>query len=108
MTSQTMDKDDAVSRFCQQDVPVYRAVDCSVSLNVGPVRVMYDAEPFGLGGVVWSQDPAYAEEVADRIGIIHKGRLIELGTMAELRDRHEGKGDRLEEIFLEMVEAETA
>ena len=45
-----------------------------------------------------------AEELADRIGIIHKGKLIELGTMAELRHRHEGHGKRLEEMFLEMVE----
>ena len=45
-----------------------------------------------------------AEEVADRIGIINKGKLIELGTMAELRSRHEGEGKRLEQMFLEMVE----
>lgn len=45
-----------------------------------------------------------AEELADRIGIIHRGKLIELGTMAEIRQRHEGEGMRLEDIFLEMVE----
>lgn len=45
-----------------------------------------------------------AEELADRIGIIHKGKLLELGTMAELRQRHEGHGKKLEEMFLEMVE----
>jgi ABC-2 type transport system ATP-binding protein len=44
-----------------------------------------------------------AEEVADRIGIINRGRLIALGTMAELRRSHEFEGKRLEEIFLEMV-----
>lgn len=49
-----------------------------------------------------------AEEVADRIGIIHKGKLIELGTMAELRSRHEGEGKRLEQMFLEMVEEQSA
>ncbi len=49
-----------------------------------------------------------AEELADRIGIIHKGRLIELGTMADLRRRHEGDGKRLEEIFLEMVSEDAA
>lgn len=49
-----------------------------------------------------------AEELADRIGIIHRGKLIELGTMNELRERHEGDGKRLEEIFLEMVAEEMA
>lgn len=45
-----------------------------------------------------------AEELADRIGILHRGRLVELGTLAELRHRHESKGQRLEDIFLGMVE----
>lgn len=45
-----------------------------------------------------------AEELADRIGILHRGRLVELGTLAELKQRHESKGQRLEDIFLGMVE----
>ena len=46
----------------------------------------------------------WADRYCRLIGIIHKGKLLELGTMAELRQRHEGHGKRLEEIFLEMVE----
>jgi ABC-2 type transport system ATP-binding protein len=49
-----------------------------------------------------------AEELADRIGVVHRGRLIALGTMSEIRQRHEGAGKRLEEIFLEMVEEASA
>jgi ABC-type multidrug transport system ATPase subunit len=45
-----------------------------------------------------------AEELADRIGIIHHGKLIALGTLAELRAQHEERGTRLEDIFLSMVE----
>lgn len=44
-----------------------------------------------------------AEKLCDRIGIIHKGRLIASGTMNELR-----QGDNresLENIFLELTEA---
>ena len=44
-----------------------------------------------------------AEAVADRIGIIHRGRLIAVGTMPELRalaDRQQS----LEEIFLQLTE----
>ncbi len=44
-----------------------------------------------------------AEELADRIAILHEGRLIALGTMEELRGLDGNKGQKLEEIFLGMV-----
>lgn len=44
-----------------------------------------------------------AEELADRIGIIHHGRLIALGTLRELRDQFAHQGQDLESIFLSMV-----
>lgn len=43
-----------------------------------------------------------AEEMADRIGIIHGGRLIAVGTPEELRARS-GRED-LEEIFLQLTQ----
>ncbi|NUM34129.1 MAG: ABC transporter ATP-binding protein [Candidatus Brocadiae bacterium] len=43
-----------------------------------------------------------AEETATRIGIIHGGQLIVLGTLLELREKLQGK-DRLEDIFLELT-----
>ena len=49
-----------------------------------------------------------AEEVADRIGIIHHGRIIAQGTMEELRRIGEGRGKKLEEIFLDMVSEKPA
>ena len=48
-----------------------------------------------------------AEELADRIGIFQKGKLIFLGTVDELRAR-QNRGDAgLEELFLEMTESES-
>jgi ABC-2 type transport system ATP-binding protein len=41
---------------------------------------------------------AIAEEVADRIGIIHRGRLIRCGTLAELR--YGAERQTLEDFFL--------
>jgi ABC-2 type transport system ATP-binding protein len=40
-----------------------------------------------------------AEVVADRIGIIHRGKLVALGTLAELRARR-AQSQTLEDIFL--------
>ena len=44
-----------------------------------------------------------AEEVADRIGIIHRGKLLFVGTLEQLRAAQTQQGLNLEEIFLEMV-----
>jgi ABC-2 type transport system ATP-binding protein len=44
-----------------------------------------------------------AEEVADRVGILHRGKLLFVGTMEELRAAQAREGLKLEEIFLQMV-----
>jgi ABC-2 type transport system ATP-binding protein len=44
-----------------------------------------------------------AEKLCDRIGIIHRGRLVACGTMAELRQQNE-REKSLEDIFLELTE----
>ena len=45
-----------------------------------------------------------AEELADRIGIIDRGRLIVEGTVEEVKERIEGpSGKNLEEVFLEIT-----
>jgi ABC-2 type transport system ATP-binding protein len=46
-----------------------------------------------------------AEEMADRIGIIHQGRLIALGTREELR-RQSGAAGALEQTFLALTAQE--
>ncbi len=45
-----------------------------------------------------------AEKLCDRMGIIHKGKLIAIGTMDELRQGD--KKDSLENIFLELTDNE--
>jgi ABC-2 type transport system ATP-binding protein len=44
-----------------------------------------------------------AERLAQRIGIIHRGRLLLEGTLEELRERSGKPGATLEEIFLHLV-----
>jgi ABC-2 type transport system ATP-binding protein len=43
-----------------------------------------------------------AEEMADRIGIIHNGRLIAVGNRDELR-RQSGESGPLEDVFLALT-----
>lgn len=48
-----------------------------------------------------------AEEVADRVGIIHHGKLIALGTVTELRSKAQEAG-ALEKVFLSLIDQEEA
>ena len=50
---------------------------------------------------------AVAEDVCDRIGIIHKGLLIAMGTTDELRLRAQVQEGDLEEVFLILTEGES-
>jgi ABC-2 type transport system ATP-binding protein len=51
-----------------------------------------------------------AEQICTRIGIIYQGKVIEEGTLDQLRNKTEGKGGSLEEVFLKLTheEAEVA
>ncbi len=49
-----------------------------------------------------------AEEVCDRIAIIHRGRIVALGTMDELRCEADRPGSRLEEIFLALTDGRSS
>ena len=47
-----------------------------------------------------------AQELSDRIGVVFQGKLIALGTLAELRTQTAMDGS-LEEVFLKLTEEET-
>jgi ABC-2 type transport system ATP-binding protein len=56
----------------------------------------------GMTVLVSTHQLSVAEEMADRIGIIHGGRLIAVGTADELR-RQSGMAGPLEEVFLALT-----
>jgi len=56
----------------------------------------------GMTALVSTHELSVAEEMADRIGIIHQGRLIAVGTREELR-RQSGASGALEETFLALT-----
>jgi ABC-2 type transport system ATP-binding protein len=56
----------------------------------------------GMTVLVSTHQLSIAEEMADRIGIIHGGKLIAVGTREELRQQSGAAGE-LEEIFLSLT-----
>ncbi len=59
----------------------------------------------GMTVLVSTHQLSVAEELADRIGIMHKGRLIAAGTAEQLR-RQSGEAGPLEDIFLALTREE--
>ncbi len=51
---------------------------------------------------------AVAEDICDRIGIIHRGQLIAQGTLNDLRRQVQGGAPDLEAVFLNLTEASAA
>ncbi|MDA8019619.1 MAG: ABC transporter ATP-binding protein [Thermoanaerobaculia bacterium] len=71
------------------------------------------ADEDGLTIFMSTHTLSIAEEVADRIGIIHRGRLLHVGTVEEIkalaRRRQEHQlGGSLEDVFLELTRDEEA
>jgi ABC-2 type transport system ATP-binding protein len=59
----------------------------------------------GVAVFISTHTMSLASRLCDRIGIIQRGRLISEGTEAELRAAAGGRGEDLEELFLELTEA---
>ena len=49
-----------------------------------------------------------AERMADRIGVIAKGRLVAEGTLTELRQQNGRNDTSLEDMFIALVDTEVA
>ncbi|HVS14090.1 MAG TPA: ABC transporter ATP-binding protein [Thermoanaerobaculia bacterium] len=56
----------------------------------------------GLTVFMSTHSLAIAEELADRVGIIHEGRLLRLGTVEQVKALAERPGN-LEDVFLELT-----
>lgn len=61
----------------------------------------------GLTVFMSTHSLSIAEEVADRVGIIHQGKLLHLGTVEEIKDLAEHPGT-LEDVFLKLTEEDDA
>ena len=92
------------------DPEVFVIDEPMVGLDPANARVVKDIlkerSRAGLTVFLSTHQLAVAEELADRIGIIHRGRLVAVGTPHQLRNRS-GEEGPLEQVFLALT-AESA
>lgn len=68
--------------------------------------VLKERVEFGATVIMTTHILQVAERMAERIGVIHHGRLIEEGDMAQLRQRVGSNAADLEDVFLGLIERE--
>lgn len=97
----------ALARAVIGDPPVLILDEPALGLDVPTAKVVEDyilkAKREGKCVILSTHMMEQAEYLADRIGVIHEGKLKAIGTMEDLR-RRTGK-TRLREIFLDLLEA---
>jgi ABC-2 type transport system ATP-binding protein len=80
-----------------------------VGLDPRSARIVKDAlkEHARAGGAVFMSTHSLptAEELCDRIGIIHHGKLVFLDTLSRLREQKQRPDGTLESLFLELTKA---
>jgi ABC-2 type transport system ATP-binding protein len=88
------------------DPEVFVIDEPMVGLDPQHARVVKDIlkerSQAGMTVFVSTHQLSMAEEMADRIGIMHAGRLIAVGTREELR-RQSGAAGHLEDVFLTLT-----
>lgn len=90
------------------DPEVFVIDEPMVGLDPQHARVVKDVlkerSQAGMTVFVSTHQLSVAEEMADRIGIVHEGRLVAAGTKEELR-RQSGTLGALEQVFLALTRA---
>jgi ABC-2 type transport system ATP-binding protein len=91
------------------DPEVFVIDEPMVGLDPQHARVVKDVfkerSQAGVTVLVSTHQLSIAEEMADRIGIIHGGKLVAVGNREELR-KQSGSSGQLEEIFLSVTAGE--
>lgn len=97
----------SIARTLVHDPPVMIFDEPTLGLDVMTARTIVgfirECRAHGKTVLFSTHVMSEAEKLCDTIGIIHQGRLVAEGTLAELRDRY-GQQD-LEEIFVSVVES---
>jgi ABC-2 type transport system ATP-binding protein len=69
-------------------------------------RLFFELAKKGMAIFMSTHSLEVAEKMCQRIGIINEGRLIAVGTMAELREKAQSTDERLEPLFLKLTGGE--
>lgn len=100
----------AIVSALMHDPEVFILDEPMVGLDPHHARVLKDVlKERSLGGMtifISTHQLSVAEEMADRIGIMHKGKMIAVGTREELRQKS-GRTGPLEDVFLSLTESST-
>jgi len=96
----------AIAAALLHDPEVFVIDEPMVGLDPQHARIVKDVlkerSLKGMTVLVSTHQLSIAEEMADRIGIIHEGKLIAVGTREELRTRS-GSSGQLEDVFLALT-----
>jgi sodium transport system ATP-binding protein len=95
----------SIARTLVHDPPVMIFDEPTIGLDVMAARTIVgfirQCRDQGKTVIFSTHVMSEVEKLCDRVGIIHRGRILSEGTLVELRVRH-GKQD-LEDIFVEVV-----
>jgi len=98
----------AIASALLHDPEVFIIDEPMVGLDPQHARVVKDVlkerSRQGMTVLVSTHQLSVAEEIADRIGIIHRGQLVAAGTREEL-ERQSGATGPLEDVFLALTAA---
>ncbi|WP_334319285.1 ATP-binding cassette domain-containing protein [Termitidicoccus mucosus] len=97
----------SIARTLIHEPPVMIFDEPTIGLDVMAARTILrfirECRARGKAVVYSTHVMSEVEKLCDRIGIVHGGRLLAEGSLAELRERHGGQD--MEEIFVRVVEA---
>lgn len=97
----------SIARTLVHDPPVMIFDEPTVGLDVMTARTIVgfirECRQNGKTVIFSTHVMSEVEKLCDMIGIIHDGRILAEGSLAELRDRY--RQQDLEEIFVQIVEA---
>lgn len=95
----------ALARSIIHDPDIMLFDEPTSGLDVTAVRVVHDfiqdLRQQGKTVIFSSHSMKEVEKLCDTVGIIHKGRIIEVSPLSELKNKHEGM--ELEDIFVALV-----
>jgi sodium transport system ATP-binding protein len=97
----------SLARTIVHDPPVLVFDEPTVSLDVLVARTVSEfvaaCRERGRTVILSTHDMAEAEKLCDDVGILHRGRILDQGTVEEVKERH--STDAIEELFFSLIDA---